>query len=1544
MASRVNTKFVVLLIVIVIAMLGGLFAAYRVVYKTADDLSKMGDKAYSEGNYEQARLLYAKSVNKDPTVVENLDKWIDTLERWTPDTETAYYAAFRENYMGAIHQAARVQRNDVEAYHRELGLQFELFTRMYSRGLGDGIITRTSEVLRNFDGVPGVDESWPTLRRYRGIAWERIAINGGLVEETQFEVIREDLEAALAADPSDEAAMSSLLRWMIYEAANSTIGDNSELVKETRKQAVEMAREYVLEHPEAASVHTSVVSLEMELARSDAMGAESVTDSQQTQAVLDALQSFKPQMDNLEQVFTQIPAEKLSLGSANNFRLVETLADPDAKYRRSKALMKRIAEANPETPDILLSYASVLTAGGDHTEAAEWFGRVSQLEIPPLSVDGYAMFNARRDALISLASISLDRYERMRASGDADQGEIDKLLAESKEARDRYAGGVTEDNVPLMLINGRIAYAENNKEEALRLFSQFNLQSSSPRIDGLWLEAITARDLNQLGTAREALQRIVGLQRFNIGALNLLADISVRLKENDRAKEYFEQVLLYEPSNRTARDGIANINALQNPELIDDPILSLILTARQLRSGTDSNPGDLTGAIALLQDGIAELNYNPDVTRELITMLIDQGKLDEARGILGTAIAQNPDNPALNNLSIALQNDDETDIVASMIRLSTPDETAMHLALANLGSARSRPDIVNESLERLEVLAPNNPLVIDLMFVKAINENDMDTAKIIADRATENNTDRVNGLSFQARLASSMDDHARAALLLSQAATIGGADSSLFRLLAFEQRELGQIEASIGSYERALSIRPDDQASILAYVNTLILAQRYPAALDVARRYQRFAQGNPEFMSYWLTLESSYGGDEGLEFAMLQRERYLELNPNDLANKAQLANLYIQTKRWDESRVLIDELRAAEDTLQVVELEARWSADQGRVGNTPGLIAARQAYLQYIERQEDGSNSDPYISLARFMLGRGRSDLATQAAMSAVELEDPATLEGTKLIGDLYSAINNYTLASEMFQKIVDAGIDENDQYRMRLVNTLISTRQFEKAQTQFKLMSDENQNARIPMLQNAEIELGLGNRNAAGNLLDQAVAKYSDDALVYIKRAEFNTGDESAMTDMLADIDAALKINANDWRAYRIRASAFFAVDNRDEALRDLQRAVRLNPTLDRALFGIVNELMIDGRNSEAYDFAAEIADQRPLDASLMDSLGDLFSSRGDWDNASAFYKRLWDVQRSPFAGATLIDAIVRTRSPDTALANSIINDLTQIAGDIDDSPGLLAAQALVLQARGRDELALQQLTKAFDLSANEDAFLIQWSGNITRYFEEQPMQDQISYLETLKRRNPNAEVLNWLDIFIAQRLVSVGSQVDTAYGIFERLLDASSQPTLQQIAHQSYGTSMYAQERWEEAAEVWTKGVELFPDDWEMSNNLAYVMSASLGDHEGALELAKRSVASGPERSEPYDTLGRIYISLGQFELAKETINSGLQFAQTVNSRVTLSIAQIKLNLAQGQTEEARSKLVDIRSLIRSMPTRNIALEQQVEDIEAEIDSAEG
>jgi len=75
MATRVNTKFVVVLTAVLLVACAGVVGAFWfLLHNTGADLARMGDRQMTQAKYKEAGDLYAKAVNKDgPELDVSLD-------------------------------------------------------------------------------------------------------------------------------------------------------------------------------------------------------------------------------------------------------------------------------------------------------------------------------------------------------------------------------------------------------------------------------------------------------------------------------------------------------------------------------------------------------------------------------------------------------------------------------------------------------------------------------------------------------------------------------------------------------------------------------------------------------------------------------------------------------------------------------------------------------------------------------------------------------------------------------------------------------------------------------------------------------------------------------------------------------------------------------------------------------------------------------------------------------------------------------------------------------------------------------------------------------------------------------------------------------------------------------------------------------------------------------------------------------------------------------------------------------------------------------
>jgi hypothetical protein len=84
-------------------------------------------------------------------------------------------------------------------------------------------------------------------------------------------------------------------------------------------------------------------------------------------------------------------------------------------------------------------------------------------------------------------------------------------------------------------------------------------------------------------------------------------------------------------------------------------------------------------------------------------------------------------------------------------------------------------------------------------------------------------------------------------------------------------------------------------------------------------------------------------------------------------------------------------------------------------------------------------------------------------------------------------------------------------------------------------------------------------------------------------------------------------------------------------------------------------------------------------------------------------------------------------------------------------------------------------------------------------------------------------------------------------------------------------------------------------------------------------------------------------IYIALGKYDEARQMIDTGSNFIKTVTARVTMTLTAGRLALRTGDMTDAKSKIADARSVLRSAPESHPELEQDIEAFEQELNSGE-
>ena len=108
-------------------------------------------------------------------------------------------------------------------------------------------------------------------------------------------------------------------------------------------------------------------------------------------------------------------------------------------------------------------------------------------------------------------------------------------------------------------------------------------------------------------------------------------------------------------------------------------------------------------------------------------------------------------------------------------------------------------------------------------------------------------------------------------------------------------------------------------------------------------------------------------------------------------------------------------------------------------------------------------------------------------------------------------------------------------------------------------------------------------------------------------------------------------------------------------------------------------------------------------------------------------------------------------------------------------------------------------------------------------------------------------------------------------------------------------------------EAISAWEKSLSLDPNQPLTTNNIAYVLSDKLGEHERALPLAQAAADASPRNPQILDTLGTVQLALGNNEAAIQSLAEAVRRGASATTQVRHALALSR----SGDQDQARLTL---------------------------------
>jgi tetratricopeptide (TPR) repeat protein len=1514
-------------------------------FKAADDAAKAAEAAMN-AEYEKARSAYSKAVNKNKANVEYIKKWLEVLGKMTPTPRDRFKDVYKNEYLIARRSLVDAAQQDVAVQKQWLDTILEevrLSPQQTLPSTWENIVGQAEAAMRNF---PEGDKGRDVLRRYRGLARVNLLALATTVREDAAKAAKEDLEAALAADPDDAVSAAFLGDWHRVMAARARADRRNEEADALTKAGRDGLAKFVAERKGVAWPMLTLTQLEiMEAARTTPRGSSMEAFVAEQRVRVNAL---------VDRVLAE-PADLLDRQIGAQIAAM-TVAYFGAEGRdKALAVLDHVLSARPTDVYTLFKRGEIELAVNRYDAAVATLRQLAEMNDLPLSFDGMLLFGLREEAVARQAEATLALWQR-----EKEEAKRAELMTQAKGFRNQLAASVGESAGRVLLLDGKIAFYQGDLAGARQLLAQYNDQTVPPRSDpaGLRLLAEVLMRQDNLGGAQQQLEAALALNENDLDSIRGMALVYTRLQNAEKALEFWKRFLQIDPSNQQVKEEAARLEDILREDGATDPATRALSRASKLINGV---PPDPKGAKEVLVKGLAEVkkvDFGPAYGFASAFLAIQEREL--AREVLLRGQRENPQEARFASLLSMLDRDPVEVELEAISTLKMPEQNRLMLRFQLLTRA-GRTAEAEAELAKAKALAPEDSLVIAGAFDYALVKNDMAEAERCAALATTKNFDRVGGRIYRARLAqlkaaaafnkgdgAEADRQLKDALALSTAAVeMDPLNPITHRLMGLILQQLGRAEAAVTAFEKALNLRPDDVASIKSLILALLAAERGPKALELCRANKQYAANDEEFGDIWVTLEAKYGGPEGVSFAIDRRSKRFERNPKDAVNARELAALLMNRQRLDEARKVIDALKAqaGKTDLALVEMDAVYYAAKG------DGKAAVKVYEDFIAglSEELRRNPEPWLAYGRFRLQRLNDYAGARTVLeSARPFQAADTMEIDRELGDTAFSVGDWATAVDALQRALDSvKADDGNRIRFRIIEATLKMANWEKAEqlcaAAEKLnISNERQKQTLLLLR-AEAAVGAGRTADAASFLDRAVAADATSALGYYKRGELRIRDQSQLNDGIADLERAVKLDPATKQFRRLLAEVLYAVGRTQQAVEVLQEGIAFDP-LDPILRDTLVKVHLRADRTDLAIKVIEDASKISLDPRWQIMMAELYWGQGDLNRASQYYGQAWEKTKFPALARSYCDVLL-TVPPAVAGRPAPRADLPK-AKDVlahpdartDETVYLLTTRARVAWMEKRPQDAVADLRKAFG-KVNADS-----QTEVASFFQDllsiSPKPTEA--LQILNEFKPAAGFPDAVQLQVVRLKLIEPTMKDEGVRELDALVQkAKAEPWLAQ-GLKTVGTILYGQAQYDASEAVYLKAIEVKPDDAETKNNLAYLLSKFKERHQEALPLAEAAAAAMPRNASVLDTLGYVLLRLKRFDEAESVFIRALDVATGPTEKTPVLLHLTQLAFDRGQRSKAEERLDQLMREIERAPAARRLYAPEIDELRKNLNRA--
>ncbi len=363
---------------------------------------------------------------------------------------------------------------------------------------------------------------------------------------------------------------------------------------------------------------------------------------------------------------------------------------------------------------------------------------------------------------------------------------------------------------------------------------------------------------------------------------------------------------------------------------------------------------------------------------------------------------------------------------------------------------------------------------------------------------------------------------------------------------------------------------------------------------------------------------------------------------------------------------------------------------------------------------------------------------------------------------------------------------------------------------------------------------------------------------------------------ESLAHFSTAAQLNEDYAPLYVYIGRAYLLNEQLEQAAPAFQRALDLNPGMQRARIGLAKVALAEGQLEAAREILEEALARGVAEGEVHWMLAETFRRQGDGTAALAHFEQAEPLGPLEPMSDPLRDDLQRTetmtiewiqRRSDQLLsqgqAGAAVGQWQQALRASPDSPALLTRLGRTYARSGRLAEALSSYREALEFDPSDiDAQILLADALV----EQQDVPQAIAAYERALELDPSQAKAR----FKLGSLLFGSGNVDDGLGYLREAVQGLEQNP---EAHLYFAMNLKRARRYREAVEAYREGLERFPDDPRLQGGLAWLL-ATCPDGEirdGAAAIAWAQKATSQTLSLPaLETLAAAYAEAGDFPAA--------------------------------------------------------------------------